>query len=427
MSEFSKIIGYETEKRELLRLCDVLKNRTKYEAMGISFPTAVLLYGDPGLGKTLMANAFIAETGRKAFCCKKNKPNGDFVNEVNQTFENAIKAAPSIIFLDDMDKFAEDNLQQDCNKEEFVAIQTGLEDIADKDVFVIATANNIYNLPYSLLREGRFGKQIELTAPSFDDSVKIIRHYLTGKPVSDEIDAKTLAHILSGYSCAMLENVINEAGIYAVYDGRDKITYQDIKYAVAGIMLKLSDFYFPDDKIKWRVAYHEAGHAVVNLLTNGSVNCLAIGKCGCNDGIRLGTCCTFKPARNLLYKDSENYIMSLLAGKASIEIQFGEVDTGTIKDLRSAMKEIEKNLELLATNGFEYLYLKDEYDRNHSAYQLDKNQAKKVRLIEEYYYKTKILLLQNKPFLDRLARELFENGILLYDEIQKIAKEFSID
>ena len=119
--------------------------------------------------------------------------------------------------------------------------------------------------------------------------------------------------------------------------------------------------------------------------------------------------------------------MSLLAGRASVEIQFGEIDLGTIKDLQSAMNEIEDNLERLATNGFEYLYLRDRYSNAQSVSQLDKNQDKKVRLIEEYYNRTKMLLLQNKPLLDKLAQELYHKEVLLYDEICAITKECIIN
>ena len=403
MKNFDRVIGYAKEKEELLRLCDVLKNSAKYTRLGVKIPKAILLYGEPGLGKTLMAKAFIAETGRKVFQCKKNKSNGEFVAEIKSTFENAIKDAPSIIFFDDMDKFAEDNLQQNCNKEEFVAIQTGLEDIVDQDVFVIATANDIYYLPDSLMREGRFGKQI-----------------------SDEISAQSLAHILSGHSCAMLENVINEAGIYAAFPNRNKITYDDIKYAISDIMLKRSNSQEMDERTNWRVSYHEAGHAIVHLLNHRDIGCLAIGKFG-KDGLGMGACCISNPTVRCTYQDSENYIMSLLAGRASVEIQFGEIDQGAIKDLQSAMNEIEDNLERLATNGFEYLYLRDRYSSAQSVNQLDKNQDKKVRLIEEYYNRTKMFLLQNKLLLDKLAQELYHKEVLLYDEICAITKECTIN
>ena len=276
------------------------------------------------------------------------------------------------------------------------------------------------------MREGRFGEQIEFTAPTFTDSVKIIQHFLAGKQISDEISAQSLAHILSGHSCAMLENVINEAGIYAAFAITNKITYDDIKCAISQIMLKRSNSQEMDERTKWRVSYHEAGHAIVHLLIHRDIGCLAIGKCG-KDGLGVGVCCMSKPAARFTCQDSENHIMSLLAGRASVEIQFGEIDLGTIKDLQSAMNEIEDNLEWLAANGFEYLYLRDKYSNAQSVSQLDKNQDKKVRLIEEYYNRTKMLLLQNKPLLDKLAQELYNKEVLLYDEICAITKEYTID
>ncbi|MCH5316239.1 MAG: AAA family ATPase [Eubacterium sp.] len=422
MNSFDKVIGYAREKEELLRLCDVLKNIDKYTRLGVKIPKAILLYGEPGLGKTLMAKAFIAETGRKVFHCKKNKSNGEFVNEIKATFENAIKEAPSIIFFDDMDKFAEDNLDQNCNKEEFVTIQTGLEDITDKDVFVIATANDIDFLPNSLMREGRFGRQIQFAKPSFDDSVKIIQHFLSDKRISDEIRSQSLAYILSGESCAMLETVINEAGIFAAYANRDEITYADIKSAIVRTMLKLYDPKEVDNQTKWHIAYHEAGHAAVKLLLNHPVGCLAIGKTGKN-GYGSGICHLAKQEVRSTYKVSEDRIMTYLAGRAGVEIQFQVTDMGTGKDLEMAMDELGHSLEHLAANGFKFLYLQERFSDIQAFEQIDKNQQEKIRLIEELYNRTKTLLQQNKLLLDRLAQELHDKEVLLYDEIAAIAKE----
>lgn len=422
MNNFDKIIGYANEKEEMMRLCDVLKNSEKYIRLGVKIPKAVLLYGDPGLGKTLMAKAFIGETGRKVFHCKKNKSNGEFVTEIKKTFEYAIQATPSIIFFDDMDKFAEDNLQQNCNKEEFVAIQAGLEDIVGKDVFVIATANDIYYLPDSLMREGRFGRQIELTAPSFADSVRIIEHFLKDKQISKEITAESLAHILYGSSCAVLESVINEAGVYAAYEDRDEINHADVKRAVAKVVLKRRNFSNVDDKTKLRIAYHEAGHAVLNIVSGKSVGCLAVGKCG-QDGTS-GVCCVSNVSSIYGKQDYENYVMALLAGRASVEIQFGEVDMGAAKDLDSAMNEIDAKLSLLAVNGFEYLYTEDRYSNRQSLRKLDKNHEKKISLAEALYKRTKFLLYENRFLLDELAQELYQKEVLLYDEIRAIAAKY---
>ena len=405
MSEFDKIIGYTNEKEEMTRLCDVLKNREKYTAFGVKIPKAILLYGEPGLGKTLMAKAFIKETGRKPFCCKKDKPDGEFVDKIKETFESAIRQTPSIIFFDDMDKFAEDNLQRNCNKEEFVSIQTGLEEIGDRDVFVIATANDITYLPDSLLREGRFGRQIEFNNPSFEDSLKIIEHYMANKRISEEISAQSLVYIIGGSSCAVLESVINEAGIYAAYEGRSEIRYCDMKKAVSSVILKRYPLKRSDDNLKWR-------------------GCLAIGRCG-KYGQDNGVCRLYDTNNTMSFEKSEYRIMSLLAGKASVEIRFNETDWGAVKDLNSATEIIDDLMQRIAANGFEFFYPKEEYCNAQSYRQLDKLQDKRVRLIEEYYNKTKQQLSNNRALLERLASELYKNEVLLYDEIMAIAKEYS--
>lgn len=116
MSEFDKIVGYNDVKKELVRICDVIKNSEKYQALGVASLGGLLLDGVPGVGKTLMANCFIDESGLKAFVCRKNKPDGEFVNVIKSTFDEASKNAPSIVFLDDMDKFANQEFWMDYEK-----------------------------------------------------------------------------------------------------------------------------------------------------------------------------------------------------------------------------------------------------------------------------------------------------------------------
>lgn len=425
MNKFDKIFGYEFEKQEMLRLCDVLCNRKKYESLGITLPKAVLLYGEPGLGKTLMAKAFIEETGRKVFHCKKNKSNGEFVDAIKKTFEDAIKNAPSIIFFDDMDKFAEDNLRQDNNKEEFATIQSGLEDIGTTDVFVIATANDINNLPDSLLRVGRFGKKLLFSAPSFEDSVKIIHHYLDSKKVSSDVKPESLAHILYGHSCAMLESVVNEAGIYAAYSGAPEITLAHIREAVSTVMIERTPLQ-KDDPNKSKIAYHEAGHAVVHLLSHHKVCSLAIGKCG-QGGLGNGICTASDCNKSITFDEVRKSILAKLAGKASSELQFGKIDLGVESDIEDAMEIIKKNLQLLVAHGFEYCYTTDRYYESQSYRQIDKNQEKAVRLLEEYYNEVKTLLITHKNLLDAIAAELLEKEILIYDDIIRIVERYPID
>ena len=160
---FSEIIGYENIKNELRIIRDMLINPGIYQKMGAKMEKALLLYGNPGTGKTTMAECLIKSTGRKAFTCRKKASDGSFVDELVKVFAKAKEKAPSIVFLDDMDKYSDKNLKDSENAEEFVTIQACLDEIKDDDVFVIATVNEKRRLPDSLLRPGRFGKSIYIS------------------------------------------------------------------------------------------------------------------------------------------------------------------------------------------------------------------------------------------------------------------------
>ena len=176
MSSFDKVIGYDTIKNELIQICDMINNKDKYTKLGAKLPAGVLLYGEPGLGKILMAKCFIDECKLEAFTIRKNKSE-NFVEYIAETFKKAKEKAPAIIFLDDMDKFAnEDNDRRDA--EEYVAVQAGIDDVKGFDVFVFATVNEYNKLPRSLTRSGRFDRCIEVCSPNNGDCIKIISHYL---------------------------------------------------------------------------------------------------------------------------------------------------------------------------------------------------------------------------------------------------------
>ena len=138
-----------------------------------------------------------------------------------------------------------------------------------------------------------------------------------------------------------------------------------------------------------KIIGYEAGHAVLHLLSGRTIGSLAIGKCG-KYGLGVGMCCLSKVGLQSAYQESENSVKALPAGKASVKIQFGEIDLGTMKDLQNAMDEIEDTMEVLAANGFEFLYLKTPYSNAQSIRQIDKIK-KKVRIIEEFYNRTKII------------------------------------
>ena len=212
---FSNIIGYDEEKRTLKTIIDMLNNKEKYQEIGCNIAHGLLLYGPPGTGKTSIANEIINNVNRKVYVIRKIKSDGSFIDYANKIFEEAKNNTPSIILLDDLDKFSEDDNKN--NNEEFVAIQSLIDDIKNFDIFVIATANDIMVLPYSLKRAGRFDIKIEIDNPKEEDAYKIFEHYIKSKKIAKDVDIKKIACILSNSSCAELEKVCNQAGIYAAY------------------------------------------------------------------------------------------------------------------------------------------------------------------------------------------------------------------
>lgn len=414
MSEFDKIIGYKDVKTELIRLCDVIKNADKYKALGVTFIGGLLLDGDPGVGKTLMANCFIKESGRKAFVCRKNKPDGEFVNETKNVFTEAAENAPSIILLDDMDKFAnEDNFHR--NAEEYVTVQSCIDEIKGKDVFVLATTNGTDNLPRSLLRAGRFDTVISVDAPEGEDAVEIVRYYLSKKKVVAEINAEDVARLLNGKSCATLETVINMAGQYAGFENREMIDMGDIIRASLRVIYSAPESTAPHNPlILKKTAYHEAGHAVVSeVLEPGSVDLVSVRK---NTGSVGGFTAYHCPDDYWISKTHmENRVIAILAGKAATEIFFGEVDIGANDDLHRAFNIVQRFADNYCSYGFGYWESRDT-----SPDRLLRREDRVTADMETYYARAKKTLIENKSFLDLLAKRLQEKDTLVSSEIQEI-------
>ena len=227
MNAFDKVIGYKSTKRELLQLCDMLRNREIYEEMGARLPHGLLLYGDPGLGKTLLARCFVEESGLHTITVRRDKGGDAFIDGITQAFASAKTKAPSIVLLDDMDKFANED-DTHCDAPEYAAVQAGIDDVKDTGVFVIATANDIRKLPSSLRRSGRFDRKIGLQAPTASDAEEIITHYLKTKRVSDSVNMEDLTRMMRYNSCAELETILNEAAVRAAFARKTGIDMEDM-------------------------------------------------------------------------------------------------------------------------------------------------------------------------------------------------------
>ena len=417
MSGFENVIGYETIKTELMRYCDVLKYPEKYKRLGISAPRGVMLYGDPGLGKTTMARAFIEESGRRVLVLRKEKPNGDFVNEIGKTFEKAKELAPAIVFLDDLDKFAnEDYIHRDA--EEYVAVQAGIDSLDDADVFVIATANDANDFPDSLTRAGRFDKTIEVKVPKGKDASAIIKHYLKNKQIMDDVDTELIERIMDGRSCAELETVINEAGIYAGYEGRDKINQNDFLKACLRMVYEEMNHENDDDKTAnpyiRDVAIHEAGHAVIaEILNPGSVNAISIGSFS---GTTEGVTSIRKPdGYGFSKKLYEHEVLRCLGGRAAIGVILGKMDVGCSNDLNDAIEIVEDLVSGLYGPKFSYYHSESETFRNDI-------EKKILTEMERYYQEAQEIIAENRCFLEEIVEELMNKEVLTYRDINRIKK-----
>lgn len=416
MSEFDKVIGYEDIKMELKRFCDVIRNPEKYKKMGVQSPRGILLHGDPGLGKSLMAKCFIAESGRTVITLRKDKPDGDFVNAIRKTFEKAKKEAPCIVFFDDMDKFAnEDNMHRDA--EEYVAVQAGIDDCKDIEVFVLATVNDKWSLPDSLIRAGRFDKVIGFKNPTGTDAIKIIQHFLEGKQTVGDVNAVEIARLIEGHSCAELESVINEAGIYAGYESRELIEQRDIVKACMRLLFGAPECTNSKENPYARhVAVHEAGHAVLaEVLEPGSVNLVSICKFS-------GSAAGITKLRKTDYEEyskelMENKVISVLGGKAATEMVYGIADVGCNSDMHEAFDTVTEFVDNICSLGFQTFE-----GNNSSGYLLEMKDRLVSMEMERYYQMAKKLIATNRDFLDAMTEALMDKQTLTCEDIGLIRK-----
>ncbi len=419
MNAFDKVIGYEDIKVELMYFADVIKHPEKYSRLGVTLPSGLLLYGQPGLGKTLMAKCFIDEAGCRVFTLRKEKPNGDFINQIKETFETAKKEKTSIVFLDDMDKFANEDSNHP-NAEEYVAVQSCIDDCKGQGVFTLATVNDRYCLPNSLLRPGRFDKVIEIDTPRGKDAERIIGYFLKQKQIMSDVDVEELARLLENRSCAELETVINEAGIYAGFADKAKIDQDDIVKATIRLMFESPECINPQEDIGTKtVAVHEAGHAIVaEVLDPGSVTLATV--CRHNGSVE-GNTKVRHPKGYLFSKElQEHDIIASLGGKAATEVVYGTADMGCNSDMHKTFDMVERLIDSNCTLGF------DAFERrNASMYLLEQKERLIVSEVTRYYQIAKQIIIENRAFLDAVTETLMNYKTVTFREIKTLREEYA--
>ena len=270
-------------------------------------------------------------------------------------------------------------------------------------------------LPDSLLRSGRFDKVIEMECPKGEEAIKVVKYYLSQKKSLGEVDSVDIARIMNGKSCADLETVVNEAGIYAGYDGRDTITHQDILRACMRML-----FDAPEHVKKYESPYirnyavHEAGHLVVaEVLEPGSVTFASVGGyVGSNYGV---TKIYLDEEINSSIEKIEHNVLIDLAGKASTEVVLGQIDVGCRGDLRKAFRAIDRLVGNTCAYGF------DIYELDDSSHALLERKEQLVAMeINKKYQQAKKLLADNRVFLETVIDSLLTKKVLTQQDIRNI-------
>ena len=421
MSAFDNVIGYETVKDELNQICDMIRNKEIYEKMGAKLPHGLLIYGDPGLGKTLMAKCFIEESGLKSITLRRCKGGTEFVEEITNAFKEAKENAPMILFLDDMDKFAnEDEGHRDT--EEYVAVQAGIDDVKDSEVFVIATVNDMNKLPDSLIRSGRFDRKIMIDNPNSKDAARIIAHFLSDKKVAEDVDMDDLTRMISYRSCAELESVLNDAAISAAFRRKESIEMEDLVNAVLRTEYEAAgDFNKRSEEDIRKTALHEAGHVVVSeALTPGGIGLASITTAKGNEAGGFVHCCIEPETKRA-------DIMICLAGKAATELYYGEVcASGCQNDLRKAANHIRESAQYNAQFGIGLLDVESRRSSRMSEAYDARMEAVVQAELERYMFKVRDILIKNREFLEKVVDELAEKHTLLFSDIRKIRESTGI-
>lgn len=345
MKAFDRVIGYDEVKRDLVRIADMVVNTEKYEALGARLPKGVLIHGAPGLGKTLLAEAFIESAGVYSVTIRHDRNRDELIDHIKSCFTEASKQEKAIVLLDDMDKFS----MEERNGEEFAVIQACIDEVKNARVLVLATANDIDDIPDSLLRHGRFDMIVSISNPRGKDSERIITHYLEGVRLDAGVDREDVAKMLVGKSCATLEAVINSAAISAAYADRDSIGIDDLVEAtLAGVYGVENNCCRMSPKEREEVAYHEAGHTLIGeLICPGSVGIVSLS--GNGNSRKEGFTFFCNPARRRPHS-----VLIALGGKAACEMRYGRVASGTYSDIDSAYSMIMEGITEMATEVWDW-------------------------------------------------------------------------
>ena len=443
---FTDVAGNEAAKQDLSEVVDFLKNPKKYEKVGAKIPRGVLLAGDPGTGKTLMARAVAGEAGVPFFSISGSEFAEMFVgvgaSRVRDLFAKAKKNAPSIIFIDEIDAVAHKrDARGGAGREDEQTLNQILVEMDGFDnetgVIVIAATNRVDMLDKALLRPGRFDRHVNVTLPERKDRIEILKVHFKNKPVADDVDINALAAKTAGSSGADLANIANEAAIGAARNNRKQITNADVTEAFERVAIG------PERKSKVMneqerkiTAYHEAGHAIVGhvLPDSDPVHKVTIIPRG-----RTGGVTWFLPPEDRSYKsvfELKDVLARAMGGRVAERLILGTdgITTGASSDLQHVA---ELAREMVAEEGMGSKLRDQVFNTNEVNFFGDRAKiysektaevidAEIEALSKEANARAEAVLKANRKYLDALASALLEKETLEEKEVAAILKGSSL-
>ena len=429
-TRFTDVAGVDEAKEELVEVVDFLKTPKKYTEIGGKIPKGVLLVGDPGTGKTLLARAVAGEAGVPFFSISGS----DFVemfvgvgaSRVRDLFKQAREKAPCIIFIDEIDALAKSrangfssNDEREQTLNQLLVEMDGFDN--EKGLIVLAATNRVDVLDPAILRPGRFDRQVPVEKPDVKGREEILRIHAKNVKLDSDVDFENIAHGTTGFAGADLANVVNEAALLAVRNGRKKVTMEDFNEAIDKVSIGLKKKSRKENKKELRlVAVHETGHALVAAYNPEHEPVNKITVVPRSHGVGGFTQYREEEEKFIMTrKDMMNEIDSLLGGRAAEEIVLGDISTGASNDIARAtdivkrmitdfgMSDKYKNVTLgkgvLGNRGGEPSLVR-EFSEETQNY-VDEEIA---RIMNERYNYVLKLLGKHKGLIDFIANRLME-------------------
>src|SRR5919109_2235817 len=422
---WKNVAGLEEAREEMQEIVDFLRDSKRFAKLGARVPKGILLYGPPGTGKTLLAKAVAHESGANFYSQSASAFVEMFAGlgaaRIRKLFEQARKAAPAIVFIDELDAVGTARQGHGFNREQDQTLNQLLVELDGfnnrEQVIVMGASNRLQDLDAALLRPGRFDRQILVSPPDLAGREAILNVHTRGKPLASDVDLTSIARQTAGLTGADLANIANEAAIFAGREKKQYIHQSHFNGALERVIAGLQQRKVMSEKEKRILAYHEGGHALMSHLMGDS---FPVHKATIVPrGNALGYTFNLPEEERFLHTREEfiDWMKIALAGRAAEQVVFGRVTNGAANDL-------EKVTDLARAMVFEYGMSEGVVSRTMRAdnYALSEEtkrlrDSEQARLTDEAFEEALRLLQKHRAALDRIAKALLDKETLNRDDL----------